>query len=216
LTVRSIEQYRIDLRDRLIEAAIRQFGELGFDGASTRAIASGANTTMSNITYHFGSKRGLFCSAEVAIASRLGQVVTKAIAEVLSSDASNAQRLDQICGVLRRIGTFMLTDEAKPMALFVSREQQNPQSIIRKYMRREFNNVADIFAREIRQIRTDLSYEGCRMIVFFLFRMAVFLRSSRLSLCVFMDVEDINQEMSKALLARLDGIARGAICGEPV
>ncbi len=202
------------MRDRLIETAIRQFGELGFEGASTRAIAAAADTTMSNITYHFGSKHGLFCSAGEAIASRLGQVVTKGAAEVLPADATNAQRLDQICSVLRRIGTFMLSDEAKPLALFVSREQQNPQSIMREYMRREFNSGADVFAREIKQIRSDLSYEECRMSVFFLFGMAVSLRSSRLSLCVFMDVEDIDQEMSKALLARLDSMARGAICGE--
>ena len=56
------------MRVRLIETVIRQFGETGFEGASTHTIAVAAHTTMSKITYHFGSKHGLLCFAGVAMA----------------------------------------------------------------------------------------------------------------------------------------------------
>ena len=55
------------MRERLIQVAIQRFGELGFDGASTRDIAAAADTTMSNITYHFGGKEGLYHAAAEAI-----------------------------------------------------------------------------------------------------------------------------------------------------
>ena len=48
------------IRERLLSVAIERFGESGFEGASTRDIAQAADTAMSSITYHFGSKEGLY------------------------------------------------------------------------------------------------------------------------------------------------------------
>jgi AcrR family transcriptional regulator len=56
------------LRDRLIDAALCEFAQLGFAGASTRSIAAAAKTTMSAITYHFGGKQGLYLAAAMAVA----------------------------------------------------------------------------------------------------------------------------------------------------
>lgn len=47
-------------RPKLLEAAIREFAEHGFDGTSTIAIARRARTTQPLIHHHFGSKDELF------------------------------------------------------------------------------------------------------------------------------------------------------------
>ena len=45
-----------DTRQRLIEAALKIFGESGFEGASTRMLADAAGANLAAIPYHFGSK----------------------------------------------------------------------------------------------------------------------------------------------------------------
>ena len=52
-----------DLRDRLLEAALAEFAEHGFEGASTRAIASRAGAHQPQINYHFESKEALWRAA---------------------------------------------------------------------------------------------------------------------------------------------------------
>jgi len=47
-------------RDRIEEAALGAFSEVGFDAASTREIASRAETKQQLITYHYGSKLELW------------------------------------------------------------------------------------------------------------------------------------------------------------
>jgi AcrR family transcriptional regulator len=46
--------------DRLLRAAFESFGERGFDGASTRMIATRAGVSQQLITYHFEDKEGLW------------------------------------------------------------------------------------------------------------------------------------------------------------
>ena len=47
-------------RAALIEAARDIFSRNGFDGASVRRITSAADVNLGAVTYHFGSKRGLY------------------------------------------------------------------------------------------------------------------------------------------------------------
>jgi len=49
-------------RDALIQAARLLFGQRGFDGTSVRAITSAADANLGAVTYHFGSKRGLYAA----------------------------------------------------------------------------------------------------------------------------------------------------------
>lgn len=55
----------------LLEAADSVFGALGFDGASVREITNRAGANLAAISYHFGSKEGLF---EAAIRRHLRKV----------------------------------------------------------------------------------------------------------------------------------------------
>src|SRR5882724_5675964 len=65
---------------RLLDTAIDQFGRKGIEGASTRAIAAAAGTTMSSITYHYGGKEGLYLAAVRHIANQIGEHLDPALA----------------------------------------------------------------------------------------------------------------------------------------
>ena len=47
-------------RTELIAAGRKLFGRRGFDGASIRAITKEAGANLGAVTYHFGSKHGLY------------------------------------------------------------------------------------------------------------------------------------------------------------
>jgi TetR/AcrR family transcriptional regulator len=50
-------------RDELIRAGRKLFALRGFDGTSVRAITREADANLGAVTYHFGSKRGLYAAA---------------------------------------------------------------------------------------------------------------------------------------------------------
>jgi AcrR family transcriptional regulator len=61
-TVRA-RRTREDIRERLLECALVEFGAKGFAAASTRAIAQRARAHQPQIHYHFASKRALWNAA---------------------------------------------------------------------------------------------------------------------------------------------------------
>ena len=50
---RRVRVAREDIRERLLDAALVEFGAKGFDGASTRAIARRIGAHQPQINYHF-------------------------------------------------------------------------------------------------------------------------------------------------------------------
>jgi TetR/AcrR family transcriptional regulator len=58
-----LRRNRSDIREALIESALIEFGAKGFEGASTRAIASRVHAHQPQINYHFDSKTALWTAA---------------------------------------------------------------------------------------------------------------------------------------------------------
>ncbi|MFM6976324.1 MAG: TetR/AcrR family transcriptional regulator [Sphingobacteriaceae bacterium] len=55
-----MSEEKIDKKELLLDCAEDLFAELGFEGASTRQIASHAGMNISMLNYYFGSKEGLY------------------------------------------------------------------------------------------------------------------------------------------------------------
>jgi TetR/AcrR family transcriptional regulator, regulator of cefoperazone and chloramphenicol sensitivity len=49
-----------ETRQRIMETSIRLFGEHGFKGVSVRDISAAAGVNIAAVSYHFGSKQGLY------------------------------------------------------------------------------------------------------------------------------------------------------------
>ncbi|API61275.1 hypothetical protein BSL82_17645 (plasmid) [Tardibacter chloracetimidivorans] len=113
--------------DRVLDAAIDQFGQHGIDGTSTRAIAAAAGTAMSSITYHYSGKEGIYLAAAQHIANRcqeaLAPSLERARADIWLGEATAFEKID---GLVVDLLHLMLAGQSKPWERFVLREQLEP------------------------------------------------------------------------------------------
>jgi TetR/AcrR family transcriptional regulator len=68
-----VRRTREDIRERLLESALVEFGAKGFDGASTRSIAQRIDAHQPQINYHFDSKEALWFAAVDHLFGLLGE-----------------------------------------------------------------------------------------------------------------------------------------------
>ncbi|MDR2455907.1 MAG: CerR family C-terminal domain-containing protein [Deltaproteobacteria bacterium] len=64
-----------EVRAALLKAGSELFGELGLEGASTRALALKARANLSSIRYHFGGKEGLYKAVLSMAADCFGELI---------------------------------------------------------------------------------------------------------------------------------------------
>ena len=115
--------------DRLLDTAIDQFGRKGIEGASTRAIAAAAGTTMSAITYHYGGKQGLYLAAARHIADRMGERMAPALdaSETRGREGEGPDAaLTEFLAIIDRFVEVMVHPESAAWARFIVREQMEP------------------------------------------------------------------------------------------
>ncbi|MEN3974446.1 CerR family C-terminal domain-containing protein [Emcibacter sp. SYSU 3D8] len=122
---------KADAKQRLIEAALRVFGEHGFKGASTRAIAGAAGVNIAAIPYYFGGKEGLYMGVVGHIADQITARMSPGLraAEQLASDSATTpeQRRQAMLALGDRFISMMVgTEEAALWARIMVREQFDP------------------------------------------------------------------------------------------
>lgn len=122
---------KADARQRLIEAALKVFGEHGFKGASTRAIAGEAGANIAAIPYYFGGKEGLYLAVAGYIAdqitARMGSGLNAA-GQLADDPATTPEQRRQAMLALADgfISMLVGTEEAALWARFMVREQFDP------------------------------------------------------------------------------------------
>lgn len=83
-----------DTRDRIVEAALETFTEMGFDGASTREIANRVGVNHGLIPYYFGTKEKLWQVAVARAFEDLETGVAAILADLsIGTDRERAIRL---------------------------------------------------------------------------------------------------------------------------
>lgn len=120
-----------ETRAQLINAALDVFGRLGFEGATTRAIAKAAGANLAAIVYHFGSKEAL----HIAVAEHVAISITKALEPALADVASPAALASRETA-RAKFGRFIEayvdllvgSAEAERWARFIVREQMQPSA----------------------------------------------------------------------------------------
>lgn len=100
---------RRDVRSDIMDAAERLFADLGFDGATTRAIADEAKVNLGLIHYHFSSKEALFAEVVARRAREVNDRRRLLLAQVLRE--GRPVRLEAILDALMR-PTIELKDGA--------------------------------------------------------------------------------------------------------
>ncbi|MEQ8329736.1 MAG: TetR/AcrR family transcriptional regulator [Longimicrobiales bacterium] len=88
-----------DTRRALLRAGREFFATEGFDGASVRAITGAAGANLGAITYHFGSKRGLY---EAVLTTEVG-AVAEAVEGAVRSGGTALDRIERIVASYFRV-----------------------------------------------------------------------------------------------------------------
>lgn len=110
--------------DRLLATALEHFGQRGLDGASTRDIARAAGTVMSSITYHYGSKQGLYLATARYVARQMAAHLDPALdAAAPAETLDRAGAVEAVANAVDVVVRFMLQPESAPLARFILREQ---------------------------------------------------------------------------------------------
>lgn len=64
-----------ETKERLIIAAIKLFGQKGYNSTNTRSIAKAAECNVGLITFHFNGKQGLYDAAMIRVQNRLNEFI---------------------------------------------------------------------------------------------------------------------------------------------
>lgn len=123
-----------DIKYRLLNKGLELFAVHGFNGVSIRELAAQANANSSMITYHFGSKKGLYLAVYQYIADLLSQKITHIFIErkTLIDNLDSQEKLERNNAILQvlkvisdRYMVLMLGKESVSIAKLLLAEQDD-------------------------------------------------------------------------------------------
>lgn len=116
-----------ETRRRIIDAAIRLFGERGFDGASTRDIAQAAGVNAPALQYYFDNKEGVYRACAEYIADSSWQHFRpslEAAQAVLDAHPGREELIEAFHAIQTAVADHILqTFDAQHRRLFIAHEQ---------------------------------------------------------------------------------------------
>ena len=144
-------------RDRLLNAAVDVFGRLGFEAATTRAIAAAAGTNVQAISYYFNGKEGLYEAAAEYLGRRIGTEHTRTLRTRIAHRLDDVRQQNETIGkdeataLLEQLASALLSiflnKESEPWARFIIREQMEPTLAFRHLYEQLMKPVLDLTAR---------------------------------------------------------------------
>lgn len=103
-----VRRSRADIRERLLDSALIEFGAKGYDGASTRAIAQRVDAHQPQINYHFATKESLWYAAVDHLFGLLGQEM-EGLALPTDGDDDVPALAEAFADMIRRFVRFAAT-----------------------------------------------------------------------------------------------------------
>ncbi len=119
-----------ETRERILDAALKAFGEASFLAVTTRQIAKAATVSLPTLQYYFGDKEGLYRACAETIVERYRHH-TKAgaakAAEALREECSAEVARTELKMLIGALAAFLVgTREAARWSQFVARELRDP------------------------------------------------------------------------------------------
>jgi TetR/AcrR family transcriptional regulator, regulator of cefoperazone and chloramphenicol sensitivity len=145
-----------ETRQRILDVALRAFGEASFKTVTTRRIAAAAGVSLPALQYYFGDKEGLYRACAEAIVERYRRHTAAAAGEAaaaLDEDCAAEtarRRLKTVIGTLA--GFLVGSTEAEGWAQFVTRELRDPGPAFEILYERLWRPGVGITARLIARI----------------------------------------------------------------
>jgi AcrR family transcriptional regulator len=145
-----------ETRQRILDAALRAFGEASFKAVTTRRISQAASVSLPTLQYYFGDKEGLYRACAEAIVERYRRRTAIAAAEAAEAlkkqNAAETARsqLKALIGALA--GLLVGSREAEGWAQFVARELRDPGPAFEILYEKLWRPGVEITARLIARI----------------------------------------------------------------
>lgn len=202
--------------DLLLDVAIRQFGERGFAGASTRAIAAEAGTVMSSITYRYGGKEGLYLACADYIGAQLVDYLGPALDLMESRDAPGPDdAVAAVAGLVETISRMMLTPEVANWAQFVIREQQSPGPAFERLYTLVMRRATEAVVRLVGIACPSLDDAAVRAIGITLYGQALVLRAAHAAVLRTMGTERLSFAQQELLIQTIRANVYAILKSEP-
>jgi len=117
-------------RRRLVEAAVKVFGENGYHGVGTRDLAEAAGANQAAIPYYFGGKEGLYRAAAEDVAAA-GRDAFKPVLEKIDATALESLDREELARLVRHVFSGLTRGFVGKLgeghrAAFIVREQLQP------------------------------------------------------------------------------------------
>jgi TetR/AcrR family transcriptional regulator, regulator of cefoperazone and chloramphenicol sensitivity len=116
-----------ETRARIITAAMRLFGEKGYEGASTRDIAAAAGVNAPALQYYFDSKEGVLRACIEFIADRAWESLSEVVIEaerLIAEEAEDEMLIEAYCDIQTRGSEFKFkAADQDDWRLFMARQQ---------------------------------------------------------------------------------------------
>lgn len=189
---------------QLLEIAIREFGEKGLDGTSTRAIAKAASTAMSSITYHYGGKDGLYLAAADHIAGQMAEEMTGFQEARAALDADDPQAARAAVHLI--LGPFvakMAGEESAAWAPFIIREQLIPTEAFDRIYDGAMGRMLDMVAMLVCVATGRHDLKEARIVTILLAAHAIVLRAGREMCLRLLDTRSIEGGELDRIMARV-------------
>jgi AcrR family transcriptional regulator len=129
-------------RERILKEAERVFGAYGFDGATMRQVAEAADVPVALVSYHFGSKEGLY---RAVFERRVPTVVEQRLAglAIAMSEADLDRRLELVVKALVFPMLHLRARDRDPsFGRVLAHETMDPSSEQRGFIREMFDPIA--------------------------------------------------------------------------
>jgi len=144
-----------ETKERILNAALKAFGEASFLAVTTRHIAEAASVSLPTLQYYFGSKEGLYLACAEAIVERYRRNMTVAseAAGALQAGCSSETARDHLKAVIGALARFLTgSRETERWAHFVARELRDPGPAFEILYANLWRPGVDITARLIARI----------------------------------------------------------------
>jgi AcrR family transcriptional regulator len=117
-----------ETRMRIIAAAVKLFGERGYEGASTRDIAAAAGVNAPALQYYFDNKEGVYLACAEYIVSRVWEHMSEVVERAertLADGADDDALIEAFCDIQAKVADMMFTTPPTDSSwrLFMAREQ---------------------------------------------------------------------------------------------
>ena len=193
------------IEDVLLKTAVEQFGQLGLDGASTRAIAQAAGTAMSSITYHYGGKEGLYLAAVDYIVQQMRERIAPVLATMPQPGEPISPQEAQDCAarLIEAMARIMIGEHSACHAAFIVREQLQPTAAFERLYSGIMGEIIELLTRLAGAATGIDDPVELRLIAMSMAGQALSLRSARAAVHKALGVSEIGPDEQERICLRI-------------